>query len=385
MPSLKDLFRIYRISLMVSFIVITTNISAQDHSAVQFSAASKFDFINLRNPDKKNYFLVHGEVDASVSFSSENLKLFRGGEFYAQLMDVFGKKASADYAGDLQVFSNIESDSRLFLYQCYYKQTLGKFILKLGQLDLNADYSVSGYGSSLINSSFGVIPTISLNMPASIFSYLTAGVSFKYQLSPAIIVQTAFFDGDPGGYTSNRHNLNWHFSRSDGFLSISEIHYKTRSNLKQGKYKAGFYYHSKYSDISDHGYGWYIMGDQQITSEKNTIKNGLSIFFELSSAPSPISFIGSYYAFGLIYRGIFNNMNEDECTFAIASAHLARPFLSVNDDYLSNETALELTYKKFLTPNFIIQPDIQYIINCGSRKVKKGNAAIGLIRSVMFF
>lgn len=385
MPSLKNLYCFHRISFVVFFTCLSTNISAQDGPAIQFSAASRFDFINLRDPDFTNHILVHGELDAAVLLSTENLKLFRGGELYAQVMDVFGNKASANYSGDLQVFSNIESDSRLFLYQCYYKQTFGKFILKLGQLDLNADYSVSGYGSSLINSSFGVIPTISLNMPASIFSYLTAGVSFKYLLSPRIVVQTAFFDGDPGGYENNRHNLNWHFSRSEGFLNISEIHYKTRSNLKQGKYKAGFFYHSKYSDVPGPCFGWYIMGDQQITSEMNTIKNGLSIFFELSSAPGSTSFISSYHAFGIIYRGIFNNMNEDECTLALASAHLGRSYLSVDDQYLSNETALELTYKKFLTPNFIIQPDIQYIINCGSTRVNKGNAAIGLIRSVMYF
>ena len=375
-----------RIAFIMFFTAFAAITKSQDGPAVKFSAASRFDFINLRTTDFANHFLVHGEADIAVTIASENVKLFRGGEFYTQVMGIFGDKASSEYAGDLQVFSNIESDSRLFLYQCFYKQTFGKFILKLGQMDMNADFSVSGYGSSLVNSSFGVIPTISLNMPVSIFSYLSAGISFKYLFSPRITVQTAFFDGDPGGYDNNRHNLNWRFSRSEGFFNISEIHYKTRSNLKQGKYKAGIFYHSKLSGNSNGpDFGYYIMGDQQITSEKNTIKNGLSIFFELSSAPSEESFIGSYYAFGLTYRGIFKNMNEDECSLALASAHLGRSFLSGNDEYLSNETALEFTYKKFLSPNFVIQPDIQYIINCGSGRLSKGDAAIAILRAVMLF
>lgn len=79
------------------------------------------------------------------------------------------------------------------------------------------------------------------------------------------MVQAALFDGDPGGYDYNRHNLNWHFSRTEGFLTISEIHYKTKSNLKQGKYKAGFFYHSKCPAITaGYSWGWYIMGDQQV-------------------------------------------------------------------------------------------------------------------------
>jgi porin len=382
----KGIRGLYRVAFVTVFTALSIVTKSQDGTAVDFSASSRFDFISLRNPDLSKHFLLHGEIDAAVSISTENLRLFKGGEFYSQVMGVFGNKASSEYSGDLQVFSNIESDSRLFLYQCYYKQTFGKFILKLGQMDMNADFCVSGYGSSLVNSSFGVIPTISLNMPVSIFSYLSAGISLKYLISPRVTLQTAFFDGDPGDYDTNRHNLNWRFNRSEGFFNISEIHYKTKSNLRQGKYKAGLFYHSKSpGNPPAGGFGYYIMGDQQITSEKGTIKNGLSIFFELSSFPSDRGFISSYYAFGLIYRGIFHNMNEDECTFAVASAYLGRSFLSSNYDYLSNETALEFTYKKFLSPNFIIQPDMQYIINCGSSRLTDGNAFIGLLRAIMLF
>lgn len=387
MLSPKNINILHRFTLTLFLATLTSGIKSQNGPAIQFSANSRFDFIGLKNAAHANHYAVHGEADAAISINSDNLGLFRGGEFYAQVMDVFGNRASERYTGDIQVFSNIESDSRLFLYQCYYKQTLGNLILKLGQMDLNAEYSVSGYGSSLINSSFGVIPTISLNMPASIFSYLSAGISFKYIFSPRVSVQTAFFDGDPGDYYSNRHNLNWHFSRSEGFLNISEIHFKTKSNLKQGKYKAGFFYHSK--DLSNPlnpnpfgNFGYYFMGDQQLTSEKNTIKNGLSIFFEFSSASASMNMISRYYAVGFIYRGIFNKMNEDECTLAIASAHLGKTYLIDNTGFLTNETAIELTYKKFLLPNFIIQPDFQYIINCGSTK---GNATVGLVRTIMVF
>jgi porin len=352
---------------------------------------SRFDFIGLKNFDSKKYGLLHGEADLAISVSSENLKLFKGGELFVQAMGIFGNKSSLNYTHDIQVFSNIESDTRLFLYQCYYKQTLGKLIIKFGQLDLNADYSVSGYGSSLINSSFGIIPTVSLNMPSSIFSYLTAGASFKYMFSSRLTLQTAFFNGDPGDYQTNRHNLKWNFAKENGWMNISEFHYKTKNNIKQGKYKAGIFYHSKnFTDITEAStskgdFGFFVMGDQQITSEKNTIKNGLSIFFEASYCPSSVNYIGSFYSLGLIYRGIFNGMNEDECTLAVASARLGKFTLKNSPMSLGNETAVEITYKKYITPSVIVQPDFQHIINPGADKLVTGSVNIFLIRTIMAF
>lgn len=356
---------------------------------VSIEACLRNDFIGLSNFDKKQYLLFHGEADISFSALTEDLKLYRGGELFIQAMGILGNKASQNYALDLQIFSNIESDNRIFLYQAYYRHTIGKVTVKAGQLDMNSEYSVSGYGSSLLNSSFGVIPTISLNMPVSIFSYLSAGISVKYALSGRISLQTALFNGNPGNFETNRHNLIWRFSRDEGYFNISEIHFRTRNNLMTGKYKAGIFYHSgTFADYNGNRSpcgkaGFYLMGDQQITREKNTIKNGLSMFFEVSVSPSETNLINSYYGLGLIYRGIFRNMNEDECTIALASAHLSEYALSGNPDFRRNETALEVTYKKYITPGIIIQPDFQYIINPGASRSLYGNVAAGIIRAII--
>jgi porin len=306
-------------------------------------------------------------------------------------MGIFGNKASENYTHDLQVFSNIENDTRLFLYQCWYKQTINKFIIKLGQLDMNSDYSVSSWASPMINSSFGVIPTMSLNMPVSIFAYITAGVSLKYLANNRLTLQTAFFDGDPGNFETNPHNLKWHFSKDEGFFNISEIHFKTKSNIMQGKYKLGLFYHSKkFTDPVDNysekgNIGFFVMGDQQLTSEKNTIKNGLSMFFQISYTPSQVNYIKSYYSMGLIYRGMFPGMNEDEFTAAFASVRLSDTIPDNSADYYNNETALEITYKKYVTPGIIIQPDFQYIINPGASKLYSSNVTAATIRTILAF
>ncbi|MGE5418662.1 MAG: carbohydrate porin [Chloroflexota bacterium] len=373
---------------VLSTLLMTNNAYSQDDAAIQFGAGIRTDFIGLNNYDRRKYGLFHGEADISLSATTEDLNLFSGGEFFVQGMGIYGDKASGNYTGDIQTFSNIESENRIFLYQAYYKHSFKKLFIKAGQLDMNADFLVSGYGASLLNSSFGVVPTISLNMPVSIFSYLAAGVSFKYIPTERLLFEMAFFDGDPGDFNTNRHNLNWNFSRKEGIFNISEVQWKTRSNMKPGKYKAGIFFHSNthYSGVDSTGrdFGFFVFGDQVLTSEKNTIRNGLSMFFELSFCPSKVNFIDRYFAAGLIYRGLLKGMNEDECTLAVSSARLGKSFLMNNTEFLPHETAIELTYKKYITPAIIIQPDFQYLINSGANK-SQGNVAAGLIRTIISF
>ena len=243
----------------------------------------------------------------------------------------------------------------------------------------------------MINSSFGVIPTISLNMPVSIFAYLAPGVSFKYLQSKQFVFQTAFFSGNPGDFETNPHNLRWNLKKQDGWFNITEFQFKTRSDLRLGRYKAGFFYHSvnpqdPESISSAKGNpGFYIIGDQQITFEKNTIKNGLSLFYQLSWNLARENMVRSYYSMGLMYRGMLPQMNEDEFTVALASANLGKSYMTENTDCCNHETAIEMTYKKYIMPSWIIQPDFQYIINPGATNLYAGNTTVFLIRTIYSF
>jgi porin len=127
------------------------------------------------------------------------------------------------------------------------------------------------------------------------------------------------------------------------------------------------------------------MGDQQLTFEKNTIENGLSMFFQLSYSLTPQNMIRRYSSFGLMYRGIFPRMYEDEFTVSVASVRLGSDFLESNPDFYDNETAIEITHKKYLTSSIIIQPDFQYIIQPGANKLYNGNVTVGLLRTILSF
>lgn len=377
---------------IILYILASADVFSQTVDPVQVMGGSRLDFIHLRNHNDTGYYLFHGEADLAVSLSSEGLGLYKGGELFIQGMGVFGQKASADYAGDLQVFSNIESDTRLFLYQLWYRQAIGKFVIRFGQLDMNSDYSVSSWASPMINSSFGVIPTISLNMPVSIFAYLAPGISVKYLHSSRWTFQTAFFDGYPGDYETNRHNLRWRLGDSEGWFNITEAHYKTRSNLMPGKYKLGAFYHSRGSkdpanpdDPGKGSLGLFVMGDQQVIAEKNTIRNGLNMFFQLSYCFGDVSFIRAYGSLGLIYRGLLPRMNEDELTVALATIRIDERVTELNPLMLDHETVLEVTYKKYITPGIIIQPDFQYVINPGATAEVDKDLSVLLLRASFSF
>ena len=82
---------------------------------------------------------------------------------------------------------------------------------------------------------------------------------------------------------------------------------------------------------------------------------------------------------------MFPRMNEDEFTVSFASVNLGSDFLQSNPDFYNSETAIEITYKKYLTPSIIIQPDFQYIIQPGANKLYAGNVTVGLLRTILSF
>ena len=75
-----------------------------------------------------------------------------------------GRSLSAGPVGDAQVYSNIDAGTRRQWSELWLEQRLASdtFRLKLGQFDANVDFAALEYAAELLNSSFGLPPTIGL-------------------------------------------------------------------------------------------------------------------------------------------------------------------------------------------------------------------------------
>ncbi len=88
--------------------------------------------------------------------------------------------------GDLQTASNIEAPDHFLLQEAWYEQQFADGMLSLlfGLHDLNSEFYVSDYGSLFLNSSFGIGPDMTVNVPLSIFP--RAGLAVRARIAPTL-------------------------------------------------------------------------------------------------------------------------------------------------------------------------------------------------------
>ena len=287
-----------------------------------------------------------------------------------------GGEPSANLVGDFQGVTNIEAGNLSFLFELWYKQTIQNWAIIVGLQDLNAQFAVSEYGGSFVNSSFGIHSSIADNITAPIFPLTALGVTLQWNISEQLLGQVAIFDGTPDNFESNPYNLNWKLSKNDGMTGISELQL-TGSLIKglKGTYKIGAYFHehnnNSVSEIKSN-YGFYLIGDQQVTVNKDN-NGGLSLFTQIGLCPKDKNTNNRFISIGAVYKGLIKNRTLDETGIAFAYAGFSRKLVE-------NETAIELNYRLHVTENIFIKPDFQYIINPAGTDFKLKNAFVSLLR-----
>lgn len=357
--------------------------------AISFKANVRMDFFNNFTGGINQGSGYLGEGDLGVMFDSEKANWYKGGEFFIQGMTTYGKNPSANIVGDYQTFSNIDAENHISLYEMWYCQHFsnGKWSIIIGQLDMNADFSVSENAMSFINSSFGVFPTLSLNNSLSIFPLVTLGSGVKLKCWDKIAFQTAIYNGNAGDFSTNPNAINWKFSKEYGFSSITEFHYfNKKDTITTGTYKLGFFYHTtkypgwKAGDMLTGNYSIYVVADQMLIPQSKLNIYGLNGFLIASMAPADRSLNDFFLGGGFRYHGLSKSRREDDIGLAFSYTNISKKYIELNPDTtLKNETAIELMYNYHLNKNIRIQPEFQYIIHPGATKLLK-NSLVGLVR-----
>lgn len=323
-----------------------------------------------------------GMGNLTIGFDTEKAHGWKGGSFFVNGATIHGKSLSENFSGDLQIASNIDAGTHIYMHELWFKQDINKFSFTIGLQDLNAGFMVTENGAEFINSSFGIPPVLSGNLPVPIFPLTGLGVSAKWSINQTYIWQTAVFDGCQKPFEHNPHNLHWSFGKNDGLFAVTEFHTKLNPEGKEGCYKLGAYYHSGLNEfdketqsvatVFKHNYGFYLIADQTVFEQKN---RKLDLFMQVAVTPKceeenkPNHYIG----LGANLFGVFDKKKNDALGFAVAHTGLKA-------NSYRHETTLELYYKYQFNENFGIQPDIQYIICPAGTGIKLPDALVGMIR-----
>ena len=305
-------------------------------------------------------------VHAAMAMDTQPLGLWEGGRFAASALTIRSGEPSENYVGALQPVSNFEAEPASRIYQLWYRQQFrwADSQLKAGLIDLNQDLMAVDSAATLLNGSFGVMPTLSANVPAS--SYPEPGFGIEAAASwRAWQFQLGLFQPDP----TDRGSLFQH-----GHLLIGEAGYvRTVDGQSWGQYKLGVWQYRQtdpdLEGVPANDTGIYGIVDQTLFRQG---ARDASVFLQLGTAPRSVNLVPSYVGAGLQLHAPFRRRPADLFTAGIARAR-------VRGAAAAAETVYELSYVVRLHRIASLQPDLQYVSHPGGR-TDVTNAVVAILR-----
>lgn len=348
--------------------------SAQENQAAEecpfsFEASYVGDVVSNFSGGLKRGTVYLGLLNVQSTFETQKAGLWSNGLFHLNFGNTHGGRPSELLVGDFQGVSNIEAGNLTFLYELWYAQHVGQFVLTAGLQDLNVDFASSDCGGLFTNSSFGIQSSISDNISSPIFPLTALGLNVKWEVPGVLSAKFALFDGTPDDYENNPYNVHWRLSASQGYLAVSE--FDVNASLvagRAGTYKIGAYFHSHSDSLnleSDRNGGIYVVADQQVT-------DNISLFSQIGVSPAKNN-NNAYCSVGVTCGRVFGGSPEDELGFALA-------YSRIQSAAFGGELAMELAYRKKLNEYMYVKPDLQYVINPAGTDMKLKNALVGFVR-----
>lgn len=318
----------------------------------------------------RNLFTLDVEADLETMVGVE------GATVFAQFLSVNAERGGSADAGDIQVYSNIESDRSLsVLYELWYEQLLwdGRVRVKVGKVDANSEFAFVDAAGDFANSSAGFSPTVfvipSYPDPAmSVNVFLTAwegedaALELGYGLYDGALAVDGVRTGSRGPstfFSNDRSNDLVHFFQA-------ALGWDALGGLPDGRISAGGWYHTGdfatfAGGTEDGTSGLFFTAEQRVLAPHGLDdERGLYLFGQYGWADEEVSEFAQHWAGGVVLRGVTNARPDDAAGVYIT-------FADLSDDpaagFVEDETAIDVYYRVQLTPAVYVQPELQYIIN----------------------
>jgi len=378
-------------NFIISFTVLLLmccpdNICGQEEktSVLELEANLTYDILNIHQGSQakhngKNLFLGMEQLMVSINPFK---KIDNGFKMFFNVINTQGARPSEDYIGDLQVISNIEAGYYSGLFEAYLEHHYARHSVMIGLHDLNATFLYTDAALNFVNSSFGIMPSVSCNVSCSIYPLSALGINYLYT-HDTWALKLAFYDGNPGSMQHNNMNLNPSLSKQDGIFSIAEFQYNIKGN-NDTQIKGGAYWHSAdfttgVDDFSyKNNYGAYALIAHNIKFHKEW-PNKFQLFIKGGLNTPQRNFISSFIGGGLVINDLLHLFQQDQIGLAIARANISNTIMSNEIEFYNNETAYELFYSMEFLNHFKLQPSIQYITHPGGL-MTNNDAFVSLLR-----
>lgn len=319
-----------------------------------------------------------GHIDVLTDFNLEKIASLKGLNLILYGLGNHGADPT-EYIGDSFASSNIEASDTFKLYEAYLHQTVDdRFTMIFGLRDLNADYYVTDSAANLLNSAFGIGPSLSqtgVNGP-SIFPTTALALTFRYESPTSLYFQAGIFNataGDPDRPYGTRITT----KNENGYLYVWETGLASDEDAGRYKYGVGAWNYSAMSAPLDstksesRNSGLYFLVDQSLC------KN-ISAFAKHGVASPAINQFSSSTELGIAAQGLIGSRPDDVLSLGYAIGSISDDYETANTSKRT-EAVVELNYRMAIGHGIALTPDYQYIKNPGVTHGVK-DAQIGALR-----
>lgn len=368
-----------------------------------------------------------GRFGTIIDADLEKLVGWSGATFHASIHQIHETDLDVRNLDNLMTVSGIgigyPASTRLF--NLWIEQNLPNRInLRIGQFSAAQEFLVSQNANLFVNSTFGWPVLDAQDLPSGGPAYPEATPGARVQFTPNdhITLRAAVFDGDPAGpgdgspverdpfglalrvndppfvitelaYAYGQTGAAGENPNQEGSSSANSVSHTLAAELP-GTVTIGAWLHTgSFADellnaqgglLSVSGgpplehrgnYAIYGLIDQMLWRPTGNGDRGLSLFVRGTAAPSDRNVIDVYADAGVTFKGLLASRPDDTIGLAFAFAHIS-PQAAASDAAIvaatgqqmpirDFESTVELTYQWKLAENWLIQPDLQYIIHPG--------------------
>jgi porin len=312
--------------------------------------------------------------------------------------------------GDLQGISNLEAPSEWRLYEAWIEQQIGspQLTLLAGVYDLNSDFDVIPAAADLLNGSFGLGPEYGFSGDAGPSTYPNTGFAARIKVQPLPSLYGLFgvSDAVPGGTLRTSYDDGVLISFEAGYARVLNRgsassrsaprpdrrtrgqgidrppHLRRRRRIGRGrlieevsmKVALGGWAYTRqlqaWAPSGSRGRSWglYILGEKLLHQSREG-EGRLSGFARLGTAADGFNRLDGFLGGGVAYRGALPGRPDDVAALGIAHGRNGSPFLRAQRETGTPmeraETVMELTFRIQVGRFFVIQPDLQWVMNPG--------------------
>ena len=324
-------------------------------------------------------------LDLGATWSSD--KLFSDTRLTTNLsvMHVGGDEISGDFVGDLHGVNNLEAPDAWHLYEFWSEFSFGgrgNTSLRLGLLDINADFDVPVTSGLFVGSPHGIGTEFSQtggNGP-SVWPVTGLGIRVAGEWTEALRWRVGAFEGTPGDEDESSFAV-FDVDDGEGSLLIGELEY---ADDRVNKVSLGLWSYTAAFDRLDAGQttgnrGAYALVDLPLANVGAARVDGS---LRIGVADARFNAVDEFAAASVVVSHPFATRPDDAFGFAVAYGRTGDLYRAVQSlvgvPAASAETSYELTWFAPVTSWFAFAPSVQFVHSPGADLAVRDAWVVGL-------